>query len=73
MVAAIGRDPSLATVDFKDIFLSTRPYQIDDPASIRESLKMMLVDASIHLTNAMLFSLKAEIAPVTDDPFFEAS
>lgn len=72
VVAAIGRDPSLATIEFKDLLLSARPYQIDDPASIRESVKMIVVEASIQLTNAMLFSLRDEIVPVTDDRFFEA-
>jgi hypothetical protein len=72
VVAAIRRDPSLATVEFNDLLLSTRPYQIDDPASLRETVKMMVVETSIQLTNAMLFSLKDEIVPVTDDRFFEA-
>ncbi len=71
VVEAIGRDASLATIEFKDPLLSAPPYQIDDPASIRESFKMLLIDASIHLTSAMLFSLRSETAPVTDDPFFE--
>ncbi len=70
VIAALTQDDALTTAVFNDPLLATHPYSISDGSSRRETLKMLLVEASIHLTNAILFCAKGELVPVTDDPLF---
>jgi hypothetical protein len=45
-------------------------FQIDSPDGRRETLKMLLADASIQVTNALIISEDTGMAPVTDDAYF---
>jgi hypothetical protein len=72
VIAAIDQDETLATAQFEDFYLATRPYEIHDSLSRRETLKMIIVDVSIHLTNAMLACAEGPFVPITDDRFFES-
>jgi hypothetical protein len=59
VIVALTQDNALTTAVFNDPFLATQPYSMSDGSSRCETLKMFLVEASIHLTNAMLFALRA--------------
>jgi hypothetical protein len=45
-------------------------YVPDTPEGRRQTLGVLLLEASIHTTNALLVAEAAELSPVSDDPYF---
>jgi hypothetical protein len=68
VVRALLSDHDLDTVTFPGVDIENRPYQLDDPSSRKETLRVLLAHASFHVTNAMVVSENIDYSPVTDDP-----
>ncbi len=62
-------DTALTQGNFSDPIDPTRMFQIATHEDRRQTLKTLLIEASIHVTNAMLVSERTALFPVTDDPY----
>lgn len=69
LIDAILADPTLRTVEIPGLDVESRPFQFRDALGRRETLRVMLAEASFHVTNAMVISEQLGFIPVTDDPY----
>ena len=44
-------------------------YRSDTPEGRRETLKILVIEASIQVTNALVISESSGMTPVADDPY----
>jgi hypothetical protein len=68
LLAALLSDRTLGTVELPGTGLEGRPSQFQDAAGRRAALRVLLAEASFHVTNAMVVSENIGSLPVTDDP-----
>ena len=68
--SSIVNDPDLLSVSLAGEAQVENFFKIQHPEGRRETLRVLLIEASIHLTNAMVVSQDAQLIPVTDDPYF---
>ena len=66
---ALLQDSSLREANLKDPVRGHLMYQISTPEGRLETLKLLLVEASIYVTNALVISESSELLPVADDPY----
>lgn len=66
---ALIKDTTLSQENFSDSVDPSRMYQIETHEDRRQTLKTLLIEASIQVTNAMLVSERTALLPVTDDPY----
>jgi len=69
ILRALLQDDELRNTPLRDPDLEGEPFQIADAAGRRDTLRMMLTEASIHITNAMLMADVTDSTPVTDDRY----
>ncbi len=63
-------DRTLASADLTSPVNGKLMFQVDNEEARRETLKVLLVEASIHITNAVVISEASGLVPVSDDPYF---
>ena len=68
--SSILGDPNLPSVSLENYLQVQHPFEIEGTNGRRETLKILLIEASIHVTNAMIVSQETGCLPVTDDPYF---
>ena len=69
VIAALLADTQVATVPLRPAREAQRLFQVDDDVARRDTLRVLLTEASIHVTNAMVVGAATGLIPVTDDPF----
>jgi hypothetical protein len=67
---ALCADQLLSKARFSDASKATAAHEFRSHAQRLETLKVLLVEASIHVTNAMVASEATGNLPVSDDPYF---
>lgn len=70
VISNIAECQELYSLQINELKLEGTPYNFQDKASQRDTLKMLIAEASIHLTNSMIASLDSDFIPVADDPVF---
>lgn len=66
IVAALLADSTLEAVELRGVDVEGMPFQVQDAIG-RRDLRVLLAEASFHVTNAMV-SGTIDALPVTDDP-----
>ena len=66
---ALIEDSQLQSARLVGAGLQGEPFRIVDERGRLETLRMLLIEASIQVTNAMIVADETQSIPVTDDPF----
>lgn len=70
VLKAIINDKSLISANYSEQPGEKLPYEIKSAESRRETMKILLIEASISVTNAMVVSESTGLTPISDDPYF---
>src|SRR5574341_1377487 len=63
-------DPGLVSARLNEPINGRLMFKTDTADGRRETLKILLTEASIHVTNALTVAEESKLAPVSDDPYF---
>ncbi len=69
ILESLLKDPSLASANVSEPINGRLMFKTDTQEGRRETLKILLVEASVHVTNALVVSESTGLMPVSDDPF----
>jgi hypothetical protein len=69
IVAALCTDETLLDADLGDVRGFEDAFDMSTTKGRRDTLRVLLADASIHVTTAVLGAEEHGLVPVTDDPF----
>ena len=70
ILEALLQDKNLISESFAEPVNGKLMFKTDTSESRRETMKSLLVEASIHVTNALVVSEASGLTPVSDDPYF---
>ena len=63
-------DPTLVTATLNEPIDGHHLYVMDSQVGRVQTLQALLLEASIHVTNALVVAEATQLVPVSDDPFF---
>lgn len=70
IVTALMQDGALVDVDLQDPVEGGLMFRVGSPEGRRETLKTLLIEASVQVTSALITSEETALVPVCDDPHF---
>jgi hypothetical protein len=68
VLAALAADASLVGADLGKVDGLGQAFDISSEQGRRDTLRLLLMDASIHVTSAMLATAELDVVPVADSP-----
>lgn len=70
IIDVLAADPNLTPLPLEDKGEPGKMFTVDSVEGRRGTLKMIVADASIQVTSALVVADAAQAAPVADDPYF---
>jgi len=67
---AILDDPALANAEISSPYLDRRPFQTNTEVGRRNTLRMLMTEASVRITGTLAVASQTGLLPVADDPIF---
>jgi len=67
--SALARASDITPLTFAQE-IGSRPFTIDTTEGLQATLKVIMQDASVQVTSALLIADEAQAVPVSDDPYF---